>query len=147
MQIRNPKDFCAGLLFIAFGLFTVVTARAYPMGTAFRMGPGYFRSILGGVLACLGVIVAARALWTAGGTVASPQPRPLLLVLASVVAFAVLVHSAGLVVATLALVLVSALGGWEVRLGEVAVLSAVLVALAIVVFVYGLGLPLPLWPR
>jgi putative tricarboxylic transport membrane protein len=147
MQIRSPKDLCAGLLFIAVGLFTVVAARGYPMGTAVRMGPGYFPAILGAVLAVLGVIVAARGLWTAGGTVAPPQLRPLLLVLASVVAFAVLVHSAGLVVATLALVLVSALGGWEFRLGEVAVLAAVLVALAIVVFVYGLGLPMPLWPR
>jgi putative tricarboxylic transport membrane protein len=117
------------------------------MGTAFRMGPGYFPSVLGGVLTVLGVIVAARALWTAGGPVTLPRLRPLVLVLASVVAFAVLVQSAGLVVATVALVLVSALGGSEFRWGEVVVLAVVLAGLAIVVFVYGLGLPIPLWLR
>ncbi|MBI5967269.1 MAG: tripartite tricarboxylate transporter TctB family protein, partial [Deltaproteobacteria bacterium] len=63
IKIRNPKDLYAGLVFIFFGVFALLMARSYPMGNAMRMGPGYFPSILGGSLALLGLVVAARSLW------------------------------------------------------------------------------------
>ena len=57
MKIRNMKDFLAGLMFIAFGAAAAGLAQNYNMGTAARMGPGYFPTVLGGVLAVLGVII------------------------------------------------------------------------------------------
>ena len=40
--IRHPKDFWAGVLFILFGGGACIIALDYAMGTAGRMGPGYF---------------------------------------------------------------------------------------------------------
>ncbi len=57
-QIKSPKDFWAGLMFIGFGLFFMIWALThYQMGTAVRMGPAYFPAMLGGLLAFLGAIV------------------------------------------------------------------------------------------
>ena len=47
MKIKNPKDFLAGLMFIVFGLFFVIGARNYQLGSAARMGPAYFPTLLG----------------------------------------------------------------------------------------------------
>ncbi len=61
MQIKNGKDFWAGLMFIGFGLAFVLIARNYPMGSAVRMGPAYFPTVLGGMLSVLGAMVLFRA--------------------------------------------------------------------------------------
>ena len=62
MQIKNGKDFWAGLMFIVFGLgFMIVAMKSYNMGTAVRMGPAYFPTMLGGLCAVLGAFVLFRA--------------------------------------------------------------------------------------
>lgn len=61
MRIKNGKDFWAGLMFISFGLGFMVVARNYSMGTAVRMGPAYFPTILGGFMAVLGLMVLVRS--------------------------------------------------------------------------------------
>jgi hypothetical protein len=58
VTIKSPRDFWAGLMFIAFGLFAAIWAYTnYQMGTAVRMGPAYFPTVLGGLLVVLGVLV------------------------------------------------------------------------------------------
>ena len=58
LRIKAPKDFWAGLMFIGVGVFFMVWALThYQMGTAVRMGPAYFPTMLGGLLAFLGVLV------------------------------------------------------------------------------------------
>lgn len=62
MQIKNGKDFWAGLMFMAFGLgFMIVAMNNYAMGTAVRMGPAYFPTMLGGLCAVLGAAIFLRA--------------------------------------------------------------------------------------
>ncbi len=61
MQIKNGKDFWAGIMYIGFGLAFVLVARNYSMGSALRMGPAYFPTWLGGLLTLLGVIIVARS--------------------------------------------------------------------------------------
>jgi putative tricarboxylic transport membrane protein len=61
MKITNGKDFWAGLMFISFGLGFMYVSGNYPMGTAVRMGPAYFPTVLGGMLAVLGGVVFFRA--------------------------------------------------------------------------------------
>jgi len=68
MKVKNPKDFLAGLMFIVFGLFFVIGARNYQLGSAARMGPAYFPTLLGtliGVLPGIGP-VATIAMLTLG---------------------------------------------------------------------------------
>ena len=58
LNIKGPKDFCAGAMFIGFGLFFMIWALThYQMGSAVRMGPAYFPAVLGGLLAFLGAMV------------------------------------------------------------------------------------------
>ena len=66
LQIRRPKDFYSGLIFIVVGLFALVIGRDYSLGTTTRMGPGYFPALLGWLLTILGAIIALRALWISG---------------------------------------------------------------------------------
>ena len=61
MKITNGKDFWAGVMFIAFGLAFMYKAQDYAMGTSVRMGPAYFPTVLGGLLAVLGAVVLFRA--------------------------------------------------------------------------------------
>jgi hypothetical protein len=61
MKITNGKDFWAGLMFIAFGLGFMLVARNYAMGNAVRMGPAYFPTMLGGILAVLGAVIFFRS--------------------------------------------------------------------------------------
>jgi len=62
MQLRNKQDFWSGVMFIALGVAFAIGATKYSMGTAARMGPGYFPFWLGVCLAGLGAIVALGAL-------------------------------------------------------------------------------------
>jgi len=147
MRVKSPRDFWAGLMFIGFGLsFAVWAASFYRLGTSLRMGPGYFPTVLGGLLALVGLVILVGSLTIPGGKVARFSARPLLLVLGGCVAYGYLMAPAGLVVATAALVFVSASGGYEFDAGEVAVLAVILVTFSILVFVQGLSLPFPLWP-
>jgi len=77
MHIKRPKDFWAGLMFIGFGLFTVAWSLThYQMGTAVRMGPGYFPVMLGGLLAVLGAAVLAESIMLRPAEGATPLQLP-----------------------------------------------------------------------
>ena len=66
MKIRNETDFWSGAMFIAFGLFFGAFATRYDFGTAKVMGPAYFPTVLGGLLALVGVLMALAGLGRAG---------------------------------------------------------------------------------
>ena len=146
MKIRNPKDFLAGLMFIAFGLAAVILAYNYNMGTAARMGPAYFPKVLGGVLAVLGAIILVESFVVEGTAPKNFALRPLILILLSTIIFGVLLRPLGLVLALFALIVVSALGGHEFKWKEVLILFVILAAGSVAVFVYGLQLQFPIWP-
>lgn len=61
MKITNGKDFWAGVMFLLLGLGFAYASKNYNMGTAVRMGPAYFPTVLGGILAVLGAIILVRA--------------------------------------------------------------------------------------
>jgi drug/metabolite transporter (DMT)-like permease len=149
MRIGNQKDFWSGVMFLVLGLAFVGFAQNYEMGTAQRMGPAYFPTALGVLLAILGLVIAIQALARKAGpdgVIERFHFGPLLIVLAAVVLFGMLLRPAGLVAALLALIGVSAYASHEFRLREIVPLAVFLVALVLAVFVWGLGLVIPLWP-
>jgi len=147
MKIKGPKEFWAGLMFIAFGLFFLAWALAnYQMGSAVRMGPAYFPSVLGGLLAVLGAFVLIDAFVEEGPKVSRFHFRPLIMILLGCLAFAYTLKPLGLVGATALLVFIGAFGGNEFKLREVAILYFVLVIFSVLVFVKGLTLPFSIWP-
>ena len=148
MRIKSPKDFWAGALFGGLGLFVAVyAALEYQYGTAVRMGPGYFPTWIGAMVAVLGLILVIRSLRLDGPPLPRIALRPTLLILIGAIAFGYLLKPLGLVAATVLAVLVSAFGGHEFRWREATVLALVLAIFSVGVFVYALGLPFPLWPE
>ena len=87
MKIKSPKDFWAGLMFIVFGLFFLVVARNYQMGSAVRMGPAYFPTVLGGIMAVLGGIVFFQSLAIQGPPLPKFSFKPLFFISLSLVLF------------------------------------------------------------
>ena len=143
ISIRSPKDFTSGLLFIALGLAFVFIAQDYPMGEARRMGPAYFPTILGFVLAGIGLIVAIRGLLLEGEPFDSPAIRPAVLITLATVTFGILIRESGIVAAVVALVMIGASASSRFRWVPSLLLAFGMAAFCVIVFVLGLGLPLP----
>ena len=146
MVIRHPKDFVAGLLFVAVGIAAIVIAANYSLGTAARMGPGYFPRILGILLILLGSVLALRALRLSGAPLPRWHWRPTLVVLGSVVLFGLIVIKAGLALSTIILIMLASSASKEFRPLEALISGVALAALSIGVFVIALKLQLPIWP-
>ncbi len=147
MKIKAPKDFWAGLMFIAFGAaFMGIALKNYQLGTAVRMGPGYFPTVLGGLMIFLGVIVFLGAFALEGPKVPKFGFRPMIFVLAGCLVFAYILKPAGVMVSILALVVISAFGGHEFKWKEVLPLGIGLAIFSVFVFVKGLTLPFPICP-
>ena len=146
MRMRNPRDFYAGVIFVSFGCCAVFVGREYPMGSALRMGAGYFPFVLGALLLLLGALICARSLVVAGEKIEPIGLRPLSLVLLAIGAFGASVDSLGIVVATALMTLIGAAASPESRWREVMVLIIALLGLSVGVFAYGLGLPFKLLP-
>jgi hypothetical protein len=145
--VRHPKDFVAGVLFAAAGAAAIVIGVNYPLGTAARMGPGYFPRILGILLIVLGSALALRALKLQGAPIPRWHWKPTIIVLGSVVLFGAIVNSVGLALSTVILIVLASAASPEFRPKESVVSGIALAVLSISVFVIGLKLQLPIWPQ
>jgi putative tricarboxylic transport membrane protein len=146
MRIRSPKDFWAGLIFIAIGGGFVLLAQQYRLGDMHRMGPAMFPTLVGALLAALGLIIAVRAFALDGAPVPRFDARPIGVSISAIVLFGIALQWLGLVAAVAVLVLLGAYAARDVRLRDNLALAAVMVAFSVGVFVWLLGLPLPLGP-
>ena len=85
--IKNPKDFFAGLLFLVIVAVFALGLRELPIGTAFRMGPGYFPMVLLFILAGLGVAILVNGLRTQGEPLGELPWRGLIIINAPILLF------------------------------------------------------------
>ncbi|MGY8523866.1 tripartite tricarboxylate transporter TctB family protein [Paracidovorax citrulli] len=148
MRIRSQKDFASGLMFILVGLGFSWVARGYSMGTAAKMGPGYFPFWLGMVLALLGALVLVGSLSSKGeeDKLARWDIKLLLWILGSVVLFGLLLKPLGMVLSVIVLVLVSSMASHEFTWRGAILNTIVLVLISMGAFVYGINLQMPVWP-
>jgi hypothetical protein len=146
MRIRAPKDFWSGVMFCGFAAVAIVTAGGYPLGTAGKMGPGYFPLLLGFVLAGLGAILIGRSFFIEGEPVARIHVLPLTVIAAAAALFGLAIEPLGLIAALAGLTMLVAWAGPQFRALEAAALAVVLIAFSVAVFVYALGLPLNVGP-
>jgi hypothetical protein len=146
MKIKAEQDFWSGLLFIAFGIVAIVTAKNYSIGSVGRMGPGYFPIALGVLLAVLGLIVIAKSFVVDGEKMEPLNWWPIASIVVAVGLFGLSIERLGLVAAITIVTSVLALTlrrlGW---VGFVA-LTGALIAFSLIVFVYALQLPFTVWP-
>jgi uncharacterized membrane protein len=144
IEISDNKDFWAGMMLIATGTVAIVIARDYAFGTALRMGPGYFPSILGGLLVLFGLYLVVKGLRSNEKIEGSWSLRALIVLPLSLVLFGILMERAGFIPALVVLIFGSATAGTEFRLVEVVIFTIVLTVLCVALFIWGLGLPYPL---
>ena len=146
-MIRNPRDFWSGLIFGATGVAAVILGRESAMGTATKMGPGYFPTVLGMLLGLVGLALVVRAFRTRGEAIHGFALRALVLILGAIVLFALVLRGAGMVVTLIVLVLVSAAASRLVLWRPAFVLAVGLAGFSALIFVKLLGLPIPLMGR
>ena len=143
-MIRSAKDFCSGLLYIGLGSSAMIIARDYSMGTAVRMGPAYFPTILGGLLVLIGTISVIRSFVVTGTPIGAFSLKGLLLVIGSTLIFGFVARGAGLIAALPLLVIVSSYASARFRWRPTLLIAASLTVFCILVFLKGLGIPLPI---
>lgn len=140
MQVDVREVACGAVFLVIAALFCYGTVDL-PMGTAVRMGPGYFPLMLGIILAGLGAIIIVKGLGRARSPFGSIPWRGIFFISLGPVVFGLTVREIGLAaaIALVALIatLASARAGWRLA----AILTVSLTAFCVVVFSYGLGLP------
>lgn len=141
--IRNPKEFWSGAIFIVFGVTAVVIGQDYSMGSSVRMGPAYFPTVLGALLAVIGAVSILRAMFRGRDVVERFAIKNIVLVMAAVLSFGALVRGAGLVAAVVVLILMSGIASLRFKWKPYLILAAGLAIFSVLVFVTGLGLPMP----
>jgi hypothetical protein len=131
-------------MFVIFGLAAVIIARDYAMGSAGRMGPAYFPTALGWILTALGATGVVRSFISTGEPIEKFAIRELSLILLAVILFGVLVRGAGLVIAVLVVVVLSAYASPKFRWKSASLLAIGLAVFAVLLFIKALGLPMPI---
>jgi hypothetical protein len=134
------KDFWSGMMFAGFGIFALTYGSNLAVGTAVRMGPGYVPRMLSYILIALGLVILVRALMKPGETIERLHWKPIVMITAGVVAFALLFETAGMFPALVALIFLSALGGEEFKVVETILSCLVLTAICTVLFKIGLDM-------
>lgn len=149
MRIRNQKDFWGGVMFAVLGLLFVVLSQQYQLGTAAKMGPGYFPTMLGGLMAILGFIT----MWMSTSR-SNPETkvekigwREIFLVLIAVTVFATGLQPLGMIISVTLLIAISATASYEFNWKETLISIVVLLIASELVFVKGLELQFPVWPK
>lgn len=137
----NKADFAAGLLFVAVGLGFGITALGLEMGTALRMGPGFFPMVLAVILVLLGAAIMATAFRSAGEAVGRYAWRGMVFILGAPVFFGLTVRGLGFVPSIFLTTLIAALAGLKLRPVNAVLLSLAVTIFCTLVFSVALGLP------
>jgi hypothetical protein len=136
-------------MFIVLGLFFAIIAQNYDLGTAQRMGPAFFPTVLGGLLAFIGVLVLLKGLAPGGEDdhlVEQFHIGPLAWVLGSVIVFGATLRWLGFVVSMVILVIISSMASHEMKWKEVIALSIGMAIFTYLVFIVGLKMTIPVLP-
>ena len=137
---------------MAFGaFFCLYSVFNYQLGSASRMGPGYFPMVLGGFLFFLGFLISLISLIVKstdddGGAIGRFDFYSLFVILGSVTVFALLLKSGGLIAATAIMIFLSSFGNRPFKIVPTIILCVVLSVAVWAIFVLGLNLVVPIWP-
>jgi hypothetical protein len=147
-MIRNKQDFWSGIMYLSCGVFFAGFATQYTMGTAAKMGPGYFPFWLGIIMAFIGAYIALTSVRKDAEKteVESFDWKTIGTILGAVLVFAVLLKHLGLYLSLFALVILASLASHEFSWKRALINAFVLIALCSAVFVYALKLQFPLYP-
>jgi hypothetical protein len=130
-----------GAIFIAFGLFFAIKSTGLEIGTAFRMGPGYFPLVLASLLIVLGLVIAVRSVRVAGEPIGALAWRGMLFILPTPILFGLTVRGLGFVPSIFLTAFVASFASRRMGVVMALALSAAVTVFCTAVFSYALGLP------
>ena len=115
------------------------------MGTAVKMGPAYFPTVLSCLLILIGSISIIRSFVKDGSPIGTVAVKGLALVTLSIVLFGVLARTAGMAIALPVMILVGAYGSTRFKWRYAIPLAFGITLFCILIFRVGLGVPLPIF--
>ncbi|MBP2443941.1 tripartite tricarboxylate transporter TctB family protein [Rhizobium leguminosarum] len=130
-----------GALFVATGAFFALQSLGLDLGTAVRMGPGYFPLVLACVLVLLGAIIFIQALRVEGEPIGAFAWRGMLFILPAPVFFGLTVRGLGFAPALFVTAFIACFASQKMNVFFAIILSLLLTVFSVAVFSYGLGLP------
>lgn len=149
MSFLKRRDYYAGALIMLLGAGAALVGSRYQIGTLTKMGPGFFPTALGILLAFVGVLIAGTASYASGPATeehsASPDWRGWFCIVSGAGLFIVLAGRAGLVPATLACVFVAALGDRTSNWKESILLAIGVTFFGALLFSYILRIQIPMF--
>lgn len=139
------KDFGAGGLFLAIGLFFALDAWFnLSIGSAYSMGPGFFPFGLGALLCCFGIGILIKGLRTHAEDIGPVPWRGAIFLFGAVLFFALAVGTLGALPALAGCSFLAAMAPGDATWKSAVVITVALTAFCVFVFIYALGLPYPL---
>ena len=149
LKIRFTRDTMAGIFITIIGFFFLMFSTTLPIGTASRMGAGYFPVWLSSLLIVLGIIIAAKASFSqrkSNETIYRFDFRRLTILCCSVIVFVFLLPSFGLFVSLSAMLLIASQLTAGRTLKELVLLIGIIDFLVWLIFIFCLQLEVTLWP-
>lgn len=145
--LSRNKDYYGGALMILIGLGAVYQGTQYRLGTLASMGPGFFPTAVGAILAAVGLVIAlgARPAAVEAGAHPAFDFRAWGGIIGGNLAFMLLGEYGGLVPATFAIVFISAMGDRNNSLKQAFWLATGMVVIAVVIFSWALRLQIGLF--
>jgi hypothetical protein len=140
-QTLDKANLICGVLLVATGLFFAYQSIELELGTAFRMGPGYFPFILACALILFGAIILFQAFRAAGEPIGAIAWRGIIFILAAPIFFGITVRGLGFVPSLFFTGLIAAFASHKMKPLTAVILAALLTVFSVLVFSYGLGLP------
>jgi hypothetical protein len=148
--LLKNKDLLAGLMFIAIGVTFWIGAGNYQMGSAARMGPGWFPSVLGAIMTFLGVLIAVIGLKNQAKFAATEGIgwtwQPVIILTAAVVLFGFALPTLGMVAAIILLTVISGVAAHDREYKSLAMITVIMCIFCAAVFIWGLKLQMKLFP-
>jgi hypothetical protein len=144
--MEKPRDVASGLVVMAIGAGFLLNGLELERGTSFRMGPGYFPTLLSVLMIGLGLLItvlAIRKSATESGLGGVPW-KGLALIIGATLLFGLTLRGLGLGPVLVLTVLATAWASRYATLTASVLLSVGLAAFCAFLFIKLLGLPLPL---
>ncbi|TZG38199.1 tripartite tricarboxylate transporter TctB family protein [Agrobacterium sp. B1(2019)] len=137
----DPAEAVCGAIFMGLGAFFALQSYGLEIGTAFRMGPGYFPLVLAIILVLLGGVIFMRSTRIQGEIIGAIAWRGIFFILPAPIFFGLTVRGLGFVPALFFSALIASFASHKMSPVMAVILSAAITVFSVAVFNYGLGLP------
>ena len=147
-SLLRSRDVLAGLFLAGIGAIYLAASLALPIGSAVRMGSGYFPMLVAGLLILVGLAAAAGGIRQIDEEDEPHAWWALATIIGAVLVFGLTVRALGLMPAVVATALLSCWGTGQFRLHQALIVAVLLAIFCWAVFILGLGLALDpfVWP-